>query len=165
MLLLRWTTPLWRVNQSLRPGLLTALMITPWKPATSPSSPPTVLKVRFPQQLRHSSIFHLAHSIISFPLLYELIFSHRFLLFHFTLFSPVSLYFFLAILQRIAIEERCCHDNNLSLLQPILLFVSSPRNCSHASVFHSVFPHIYHSAPLFWVNLDDETLIKSDLAE
>ena len=56
----RLTTHLWPVNQSPRPGHLTVPMTTPWKPVTSPSSPPTVSRVRSPSRHRHSHLHRLS---------------------------------------------------------------------------------------------------------
>lgn len=51
---LRWTTPLSPVNLSPRLVLQTSPTTTLWKPGTSPSSPPTVLKVKKKKKWRQS---------------------------------------------------------------------------------------------------------------
>lgn len=56
--LFRWTTHPWLVNQSPRPGHLTVPMTTHWKPATLPSSPPTVSRVRSNHQSHHNHLIH-----------------------------------------------------------------------------------------------------------
>lgn len=74
----RLTTPPWPANQSPRPGHQTAPMTTLWKPATSPSSPPTALRVRLPWQLHRWSILSpccLLHSII-FHICFRFLLTH-----------------------------------------------------------------------------------------
>lgn len=61
-------------------------------------------------------------------------------------FSHLFIFFSWSSLPRPAVEERCCHDNNFSLLLSVLPLVNFPRGCLQScfSLFFHTFLFLYN---------------------